>query len=172
MDNKDIFKFKAYWQVIEDHTGYDFSGYSFESLNCRLENFISSESIGSPKELREKVFSTKTSNKYILNKLLVNYTEMFRDPEFFVSLRKDVLPFLSTLPKISIWHAGCSTGEEVYSLAILLDEYNLLNRCNIFATDINEVDLNNARRGIYSLSNMRESSERYYLAEGKTNLSN
>lgn len=172
MKDKDIFKFKAYWQIIEDNTGYDFSGYSFESLNRRLENFIFTESIGSAEELKEKVFSNKISEKFILDKLLVSYTEMFRDPEFFISLRKNVLPFLSTFSNISIWHAGCATGEEVYSLAILLEELNLLDRCDIYATDINEINLQNASRGIFPLSHMRESVSRYFRSGGKRNLSN
>ncbi len=171
MKNNDIFKYKAYWKVIEDSTGYDFSGYSFDSLNLRLEHFMSSERIASPEELKEKKFSKNNLNKYHLNHLLGGYTEMFRDPDFFISLRTNVFPFLSTFPKISIWHAGCSTGEEVYSLAILLEEFNLLDRCEIYATDINEINLENAIRGIYTLTNMHESAERYFRAGGKDKLS-
>ena len=113
MGNEDIFKFKAYWQVIENITGYNFSGYSLESLNCRLENFISSESIGSPEELKDKAFSRKASDKYILKNLLVSYTEMFRDPDFFLSLKNNVLPHFLNYPEIRIWHIGCASGEEV-----------------------------------------------------------
>lgn len=171
MTNKDIFKYKAYWKLIEESTGYDFSGYSFDSLNQRLEHFLSCERIGSPDEIKEKRISKKELNKYNLKRLLVSYTEMFRDPDFFISLRANVFPFLSTFPKINIWHAGCSTGEEVYSLAILLDELNLLDRCDIYATDINEINLRNAIRGIYPLSNMQESNARYYRAGGKEKLS-
>lgn len=171
MPNKDIYKYKAYWKVIEDSTGYDFSGYSFDSLNQRLEHFLSGESIGSPDELKEKIFFKNDLNKYNLKRLHLSYTEMFRDPDFFISFRANVYPFLSTIPKINIWHAGCSTGEEVYSLAILLDELNLLDRCDIYATDINETNLRNAIRGIYTLSNMQESAARYFRAGGKEKLS-
>lgn len=108
----------------------------------------------------------------MLGNLLVYYTEMFRDPEFFMSLRTNVLPFLSTYSKICIWHAGCATGEEVYSLAILLDELNLLDRCEIHATDVNEINLKNASRGIFPLSLMQESAARYMRSGGKNNLSN
>ena len=172
MMNKKIFNYKAFLKVIEENTGYDFSGYSLESLNRKLENFISSESIGSVEELHDLVYSNKISQEKILDSLLVNYTEMFRDPEFFVSLKANVLPYFSTLQKINIWHAGCATGEEVYSLAILLDEFDLLDRCEIHATDINVVNLKNAIRGIFPLSHMRESASRYYRSGGTKNLSN
>jgi len=171
MMNNEIYKFKAYLKVIEENTGYDFSGYSIESLGRKLENFISCESIGSVEELKEMVDSNKIFQSRLLENLLVSYTEMFRDPDFFSSLRDNVMPFLSTFKNISIWHAGCATGEEAYSLAILLDELNLLDRCEIYATDINENNLKNATRGIYSLSSMQESTARYYKSGGRNNLS-
>ena len=170
--NNDIYRFKAYLKVIEENTGYDFSGYSWESLNSRLENFVSSERIGSLNELKDFVCSKKISNEKILDKLLVSYTEMFRNPEFFNSLRKNVLPNLATFKNICIWHAGCATGEEVYSLAIILDEVNLLDRCEIYATDINEFNIQNATRGIYPLDKMKEATSRYYKSGGTKNLSN
>lgn len=170
MDGKDFLKNSIYWQVISENTGYDFSGYSAESMNRRLENFISAESIGSPHDLNE-MFDNPSTGRRILGRLLTNYTEMFRDPAFFISLREKVLSYLSTYPKITIWHAGCSTGEEVYSLAIMLDELNLLDRCDILATDINETNLKNAASGIFTLSRMKEASSRYFYAGGKRNLS-
>jgi chemotaxis protein methyltransferase CheR len=172
MDNNEIFKFNSYLRVIAEYTGYDFSGYSFESLNRRLEHFISSECIGSADELKDKLFLSNISQDNMLGNLLVNYSEIFRDPEFFKSLRTNVLPYLSTYSTIYIWHAGCSTGEEVYSLAILLDELDLLSRCEIYATDVNEMNLKNASRGIFPLAQMQESSSRYLRAGGKNNLSN
>jgi chemotaxis protein methyltransferase CheR len=172
MKHKDLFKYKEYLKIIEENTGYDFSGYSLESLNVKLGNFISMESIGSADDLQEKVDSNKLFQNRLLENLLVSYTEMFRDPGFFSSLRNNVLPNLSTFSNICIWHAGCASGEEAYSLAILLDELNLLDRCEIYATDINEHHLKNATRGIYSLSTMQESVSRYYKSGGKKNLSN
>ncbi len=171
MMNNELLKFKAYLKVIEENTGYDFSGYSFESLSSKLEHFISFERIGSVEELQERAGSNKIFQNRLLENLLVSYTEMFRDPDFFSSLRKNVMPYLSTFKNISIWHAGCATGEEAYSLAILLDELNLLDRCEIYATDINESHLKMAERGIYPLSSMQESTSRYYKAGGRKNLS-
>lgn len=170
MNDKNFLRNSIYWQVISENTGYDFSGYSAQSMNRRLENFISSESIGCPEDLND-MFDNPSTGKKILGRLLTNYTEMFRDPDFFISLKENVLAYLSTYPRISIWHAGCSTGEEVYSLAILLDELNLLDRCDILATDINEMNLKNASSGIFALSRMKEAASRYFSAGGKRNLS-
>jgi chemotaxis protein methyltransferase CheR len=170
-EKEDYLKYTSYWQVISETTGYDFSGYSSESMNRKLANFISSESIGSADELRDRIYTDGSTQEKFFKRLLTNYTEMFRDPEFFLSLKNKVLPYLSTYPKICIWHAGCSTGEEVYSLAILLDELNLLNRCEIIATDINELNLQNATSGIFPLHRMQESATRYYRAGGSKNLS-
>ena len=167
----DDINYKSYWKVITELTGYDFSGYTSDSLSNRLDSFISYESIASADELREKLFYDKHAQEAILGKLLSNYTEMFRDPLFFHSLRTKVLPFLSMYPKISIWHAGCSTGEEVYSLAILLDELDLLDRCQIYATDVNELNLKKATSGIYTLDMVQKSSARYFRSGGKKNLS-
>ena len=121
--------------------------------------------------MSDKLYTDTTIQEKILGSLLVNYTEMFRDPGFFLSLRVNVLPFLSTFPKICIWHAGCATGEEVYSLAILLDELKLFDRCEIYATDINKVNLQKAAAGIYPLQRMQESATRYFGSGGKSNLS-
>ncbi|MEO8210059.1 MAG: CheR family methyltransferase [bacterium] len=172
MMNNDLYKYRAYLKIIEENTGYDFSGYSLESVNAKLRNFISLECIGSAEDLKEKVDSNKTFQNRLLENLLVGYTEMFRDPGFYSSLRQNVLPNLSTFNNICIWHAGCATGEEAYSLAILLEELNLLERCEIYATDINESHLKNATRGIYPLASMQESTARYYKSGGKKNLSN
>ena len=171
MLNKNTMNYHEYWQVIADKTGYDFSGYSAESMNRKLEGFISSESIGSADELSYKLYSDRIIRDKILGRLLTNYTELFRDPGFFLSVNVSVLPYLATYPKINIWHAGCATGEEVYSLAILLDELGLLNRCNIIATDINEQNLKNAATAIYPLQRMQESASRYFASGGKHNLS-
>jgi chemotaxis protein methyltransferase CheR len=117
------------------------------------------------------LFTDRHTQENILGRLLVNYTEMFRDPQFFNSIRHNVLPYLATYPKISIWHAGCSTGEEVYSLAILLDELKLLDRCKIYASDINETNLKTASEGVYSLQRIRESNYRYFRSGGNRHLS-
>jgi chemotaxis protein methyltransferase CheR len=106
-----------------------------------------------------------------MEQITVNVTEMFRDPHFFEILRKQVLPVLATYPLIRIWHAGCSTGEEVYSMAILLDELNLLHKSVIYATDINESVLEKARKGIFPLQHMQQYSQNYLASGGQQEFS-
>ena len=168
----DYSKYQDYWQIISETTGYDFSGYSISSLNQKLEKFISYERIGSAEELRDKIYTDRLSQEMLLGKLLTNNTEFFRDANFFRSLRDKVLIHLATHPEINIWIAGCSTGEEAYSVAILLDELKLLNRCQIVATDINQTNIEIADRGIYSLQKAKACSMRYFKAGGTQKFSN
>ena len=170
MNKEEASNYNEYWQVIAENTGYDFSGYSSDSLNKRLASFVSSERIGSAEELKNRLFTDRLIQDKILRKLLISYTEMFRDPGFFQSLKDQVLPHLAVFPKISIWVAGCATGEEVYSLAMLLHEIDLLNRCEIVATDISEQNIGNAASGIFSLQRLQESGTRYYASGGKRKL--
>jgi len=107
----------------------------------------------------------------LLLDLSVNVTAMFRDPGFYVSFRRDVVPLLRTYPFIRIWHAGCSTGEEVYSTAIVLEEEGLLDRARVYATDINDVVLQQARSGIFPLNRMQEYTENYIRAGGTRSFS-
>ena len=91
---------------------------------------------------------------------------MFRDPSFYLSFRRKVVPLLRTYPFVRIWHAGCSTGEEVYSMAILLQEEGLYDRCRIYATDINESVLQKAKDGIFPIATMQENTANYISAGG------
>ncbi|HEY9846425.1 MAG TPA: protein-glutamate O-methyltransferase CheR, partial [Candidatus Caenarcaniphilales bacterium] len=106
-----------------------------------------------------------------LNALCVKVTSMFRDPSFFLTFRDQVVPLLRTYPFIRIWHAGCSTGEEVYSTAILLSEAGLYHRCRIYATDINERVLREAKAGIFPLALMQASTQQYFQAGGQQSFS-
>jgi chemotaxis protein methyltransferase CheR len=172
MINKDYSKYNEYWRVITDNTGYDFTGYSADSLNQKLEKFIVYERIGSAEELQTRINSDRLSQERLLGKLLTSHTEFFRDTVFFNTLRNKVLPHLATYPEINIWIAGCATGEEAYSVAILMDELKLLSRCNIVATDINPMNLEIADRAIYPLLKAKSCSMRYYNAGGKLKFSN
>jgi chemotaxis protein methyltransferase CheR len=102
----------------------------------------------------------------LLLDLSINVTAMFRDPTFYLSFRQKVVPLLRTYPFVRIWHAGCSTGEEVYSMAILLQEEGLYDRCRIYATDINEAVLQRAKDGIFPVSSMQENTSNYIAAGG------
>jgi chemotaxis protein methyltransferase CheR len=172
MLNRNNLKYQEYWEVIAENTGYDFSGYSADSLNQRLEKFISYERIGSAEELRNRFNSDRLSQERLVGKLLTCNTEFFRDSAFFAALRKKVLMHLSTYPEINIWIAGCSTGEEVFSVAILMEELRLLSRCNFIATDVNQPSLDVADRAIYSLQKAKACSMRYFNAGGHLKFSN
>src|ERR1044071_6465435 len=117
--------------------GYDFTSYSKASLTRRLSRLMSVDKFPSFAEFRYKVKSDKDYLKRFVEQITVNVTEMFRDPSFYSALREKILPDLATKPFIRIWHAGCSTGEEVYSMAILLQELNILHKCLLYATDLN-----------------------------------
>lgn len=151
--------------------GYDFTDYSFASVKRRLQRVYSADRFPSFAEFRYKVKSDPVYLTYLMEQITVNVTEMFRDPAFFHALRKYVLPVLATYPFIRIWHAGCSTGEEVYSMAILLDEMNLLQKSVIYATDINESVLEKARKGIFPLVHMQQYSQNYLQSGGQQEFS-
>jgi chemotaxis protein methyltransferase CheR len=149
-----------------DCYGYDFTSYSRASLRRRVERIFLLDKFPSFAELRYRV---RNDEKYLLRlveELTVNVTEMFRDPAFYRLLKTEVLPVLATYPFIRVWHAGCSTGEEVFSLAILLKEANLLHKSLLYATDLNPGVLERAKSGVFSLANMKQYSENYIAAGG------
>ncbi len=128
---------------------YDFRGYSPASLKRRLTTAMSRFGCGTLSQLQDRVLHDPTTFPALLDYLTVQVSEMFRDPRYFLSLRQNVVPWLRTYPLLKIWVAGCSTGEEVYSLAILLREEGLLARTLIYATDINTHALQKAQAGVY-----------------------
>lgn len=151
--------------------GYDFTSYSRASLKRRLDRIYTLDKFSSFAEFCNKVKSDETYFKRFVEEITVNVTEMFRDPSFYTALRTEIIPKLGTYPHIRIWHAGCSTGEEVYSMAILLKEANLLSRSIIYATDINPDVLEKARAGTFSLANMKQYSENYIASGGREDFS-
>lgn len=152
---------------LAERFGYDFTDYSRASIRRRISRLYVLDKFESFAEFRTRVIQ---NDKYItrfVQELTVNVTEMFRDPSFYRLLRDRVLPVLATYPFIRIWHAGCSTGEEVYSMAILLSEANLLEKSLLYATDINPDVLTKVTTGIYPLSAMKQYSENYIQCGGK-----
>lgn len=147
--------------------GYDFRHYAPASLKRRIQNALYQEQLATISSLQERVLHDVAAMERLLFALTVNVTAMFRDPGFYQVFRERVVPTLRSYPFIRIWHAGCSTGEEVYSLAILLEEAGLYERCRIYATDINEQVLTRAREGIYPLSAVAEYAANYQLAGGQ-----
>ncbi|GAB3700272.1 protein-glutamate O-methyltransferase CheR [Spirosoma flavus] len=156
--------------LLEVH-GYDFTHYARASLKRRINRLMVLDKFPSFAELRYRVKSDATYIKRFVEELTVNVTEMFRDPLFYKTLREDVLPTLAAKPFIRIWHAGCSTGEEVFSMAILLQETNLFHKSLLYATDLNPDVLEKARKGIFSLAPMKQYSENYLLSGGKNDFS-
>ena len=156
---------------IYRHYGFDFRTYAYSSLRRRVWKRIKAEQLNSVTALQERVLHNREVMEKLLLDLSVNVTAMFRDPTFFLAFRHQVVPMLRTYPFIRIWCAGCSTGEEVYSLAILLEEEELYDRTRVYATDMNEVVLQNARGGIFPLSRMQEYTENYIQAGGTRSFS-
>ncbi len=149
-----------------DRHGYDFTHYARASLKRRINRLWALDKFPSFAELRYRVRSDADYVRRFVEELTVNVTEMFRDPLFYKALRTEVLPTLMAKPFIRIWHAGCSTGEEVFSMAILLKEANLLHKSLLYATDLNPEVLNVARKGIFALGPMKQYSENYIISGG------
>ncbi len=158
------------YEILETY-GYDFSNYSRASFKRRVIRLLDLDKFKSFEHLKHVIKTDKTYLNRFVEEITVNVTEMFRDPEFYTALRNKILPQLATKPFIRIWHAGCSTGEEVYSMAILLKEANLLDKSLIYATDINPGVLLEAKKGIYPLKNMKLYSENYIECCGKEDFS-
>ncbi|HEX2780984.1 MAG TPA: protein-glutamate O-methyltransferase CheR [Gemmatimonadaceae bacterium] len=154
-------------EAIFRHYGFDFRSYAFSSIRRRIWKRINAEGLPNVTALQEKVLHDPQVMERLLLDLSINVTAMFRDPGFYRAFREQVIPLLRTYPFIRVWHAGCSTGEEVYSMAILLEEEGLLQRSRLYATDINEVVLQQARAGIFPLERMQEYTENYIKAGGK-----
>lgn len=157
-------------EVFEYH-GYDFSGYSKASFKRRIDRLFQIDNLSGFGELLYKVRTDNAWFHHMVEEITVNVTEMFRDPLFYKALREEILPLLATKPFIRIWHAGCSTGEEVYSMAILLKEANLLHKSLLYATDINTVVLDKAKSGFFPLRMMKQYSENYLTSGGKMDFS-
>lgn len=152
---------------IQARHGYDFTNYARASLYRRIELFYSKTRQSSFADMEQQLMQDNHFFMNFIEQVTVNVTEMFRDAGFYKTMREQVLPVLATYPFIRIWHAGCSTGEEVYSMAILLKEANLLHKSLLYATDINQAVLNRARSGIFPISGMQLNSENYIRSGGK-----
>ncbi|MBW4470459.1 MAG: protein-glutamate O-methyltransferase CheR [Stenomitos rutilans HA7619-LM2] len=146
--------------------GFDFRDYAPSSLRRRIRKILSAEALPTISTLQDRLLHDSACLERFLLGLTVNVTSMFRDPSFFVAFREKVVPLLRTYPFIRIWHAGCSTGQEVYSMAILLQEEGLYHRCRLYATDTNELVLQKAKQGIYPIELMQEYTQLYLKAGG------
>ncbi|MEX6690261.1 protein-glutamate O-methyltransferase CheR [Danxiaibacter flavus] len=153
---------------ILDIYGYDFTEYSKASLTRRLHRLYLMDKFKSFGDFSARIQTDPVYFKHAVQEISVNVTEMLRDPYFYKTVREKIIPVLATYPFIRIWHAGCATGEEVYSMAILLKEAGLLQKSLLYGTDINPVVLEKARKGIFPISQMQQYSTNY-LTSGGTN---
>ncbi len=158
-------------EAIYAKYGYDFRNYSKAHVKRRLLNRVAASKFNSISEMQHKVLYDSQFFEIILRDLSINVTEMFRDPSFYKALREEVIPVLKTYPFIKVWHAGCSTGEEVYSFAVLLKEEGLYDRTQIYATDFNRDVLDIAKKGIYPIDKIKEFTANYQAAGGLNSFS-
>ena len=157
--------------AIYRHHGFDFRAYAPASLHRRIRRHMEGARVSTISGLTELILHEAAALQRLLHDLSVNVTAMFRDPTFFLEFRNQVVPVLRTYPTVRIWHAGCSTGEEVYAMSILLEEEGLSERCRIYATDMDSTVLDRARQGIFPVSRMKEYSANYFSSGGKRSLS-
>jgi chemotaxis protein methyltransferase CheR len=151
--------------------GYDFTEYSRASLQRRILRLFTLDKFSSFAEFRYRLQTDQWYFRRFVEEITVNVTEMLRDPSFYRTLRTSILPVLATYPFIRIWHAGCSTGEEVYSMAILLKEAGILHKSLLYGTDINPQVVEKARKGIFPVSQMQRYSENYIQSGGQKDFS-
>ncbi len=151
--------------------GYDFRSYARASAERRIRAFMAAGGFESVSEMALKVLNDRELFSRLARNFSVPVTELFRDPQFYRAVREQVVPLLRTWPHFKIWHAGCATGEEVYSLAIILKEEKIYDRATIYATDFNDEALERARGGVYEAARMKEATQNYQAAGGKTSFS-
>lgn len=169
-ENENI-EIELFLQAIYMKFGYDFRNYGKAHIKRRVRHRLSVSNFDNVSELIHKMLYDPVFYQEVLQDLSITVTEMFRDPDFYLALRKEVVPILKTYPFIKIWHAGCATGEEVYSMAILLKEEGLLKRTQIYATDFNQMALQKARNGIYPIERIKEYTQNYQKSGGKSTFS-
>ncbi len=164
-ENENI-EFDLLLQAIYQKYGYDFRNYSRASLKRRIRYRLSQSNIKTISEMQHKLLYDSKFFATLLSDLTINVTEMFRDPSFFKVLREVVIPELKKQPFIKIWHAGCSSGEEVYSTAILMKEEGLYKTSLIYATDADDVVLGKAKSGVFAIDRMKDYTLNYRKAGG------
>jgi chemotaxis protein methyltransferase CheR len=157
--------------LLKQQYGYDFANYSMASFKRRVQRVIDINRMNDVYSLKYAILNKKEFERQLLENITVNVTEMFRDPQFYKELAQKVLPVLASYPTIKIWHAGCCTGEEVFSLAIMLHEADLLKRCRIYATDVNPANIEKAGHGIIDARMMKDYTQNYIKAGGRNDFS-
>lgn len=158
-------------EALKKKYGYDFSSYSRAHVKRRILHRLRAQKIESVSLLQHELLRSEKLALKLLEDLSINVTEMFRDPEFYRSIRETIIPHLKTWSHINLWHAGCSTGEEVYSMAILLKEEGLYERTQIYATDFNQKALDAANEGIFPINKIKKYTQNYNQSSPKASFS-
>jgi len=158
-------------EAIFQRYGYDFRHYSRASIERRVRQFQGKSGCSTISEMIPKLLHDASFFEVFVREFSITVTDMFRDPFVYRSLRKNVVPILKTYPFVKIWHAGCATGEEAYSLAIVLKEEGVYDRATLFATDFNDAALDEAKKGIYALDNAKKFTTNYQAAGGTSSFS-
>lgn len=170
--NKNInIEIELFLEAIFQKYGYDFRQYGRAHIKRRLLHRMAGSKVSSISAMQHKLIYDEAFFELILKDFSINVTEMFRDPGYHKQVREEVIPILKTYPYIKIWHAGCSSGEEVYSMAIMLKEEGLYDRTQIYATDFNQEILKKAREGIYPIEKIKEYTLNYQKSGGKYSFS-
>ena len=154
-------------EAIYRRYGYDFRSYARASIERRTRQFLSSTGCTTVSQMIPLVMHDEEFFSRLARYYSISVTEMFRDPFVYRSVRENIIPILRTWPHFKVWHAGCATGEEVYSLAIVLKEENIYERATIYATDFNDEALEKSREGVYSIEKVQEATRNYQQAGGK-----
>jgi len=170
IEDVELRQLKIIINFVKDKYAYDFTDYAMSSFKRRIIRIFRIFHFESVDSLISKLDSDKEFVEKFVNELTVNTTEMFRDPSFWRKLRDEILPEINTVNKIRIWHAACSSGEEVYSMCILLKELGIWDKCQLVASDLNEDVLATAKNGVYYLRNMEVNEANYQGFEGKGKL--
>jgi chemotaxis protein methyltransferase CheR len=158
-------------ETLTQRYGYDFNGYARTSLARRIKNVMDDSKYRFISEMIPRLLYDPLYFDSFVKMMSVTVTEMFRDPDVYIGIKEALLPFLRTYPSIKIWHAGCATGEEVYSMAILLKEADMLKRATIFGTDFNDEVLSRAKQGIYPIEHIRHYTQNYQQSGGTASFS-
>ena len=158
-------------EAVYRRYGFDFRDYASPSIQRRVLDSVGAEGLAGVSELQGKLLHDASCMERFLLAVTVNVTTMFRDPGFYRAFRARVVPHLRACPFLRLWHVGCSTGEEVYSMAIVLHEEGLYPKCRIYATDMNEEVVSRAKAGIFPPDHVREYTRNYFQAGGTASLS-
>jgi chemotaxis protein methyltransferase CheR len=170
-DEVELLEIDLLLTAIERRYGYDFRHYSGASLRRRIRRAVEKEGVRAISDLQSRILHDPYCMQRFVTNLAVCTTSMFRDSAFYLAMRTKVIPLLRTYPFIRIWHAGCATGEEVYSMAILMHEEGIYERCRLYATDLSDELLARAQAGIYPLDKLRGYTANYHRAGGTAEFS-